>query len=93
MIHIRNKKASWLHAELFFVFCGMLCPHRNHMVSMWKPCSVHMETMWCPHLKQSGVHLETRYCSQGNHMISTWKPCGVHLNSTWCPHGNHAVST
>ena len=44
-----NKKASWLHAELFFVFvecCVHIettwCPCGNHVVSTWKPCGVHI---------------------------------------------------
>ena len=50
--HIFNKKASWLHAELCFVFvecCVHIettwCPCGNHVLSMSKECGFHMETM------------------------------------------------
>ena len=42
-----NKEASWLHAELFFVLVSMWLP-QQHMVSIWTPHGIHVETMWCP---------------------------------------------
>ena len=42
-----NKDASWLHAELFFVLVSMWLP-QQHMVSIWTPHGIHVETMWCP---------------------------------------------
>ena len=79
-----------LHLNGNDIFCGnhgnhvvstfeiMSCPPGNHMVSTWKPHSVHMETTWYVHR---------------NHMVSTWKPCGVHVVTTSCPDGNHVLST
>ena len=82
----------------------------HHMVSMWKscgvlwkPCNVHIKTMWCPHLKPCGVHLETTWYLHGfyvvitlyllgNHMMSMWKPCGIHMETMWFSHGNHMIS-
>ena len=72
----------------------------DHVVSMWKPCSVHMETMWCPHLKPCGVHwkldsvyMETMGYPHGNHVVSTWIAYGVLVETMLCPPGNHVVST
>ena len=42
-----NKEASWLHAELFFVLVSMWLP-QQHMVSIWTPHGIHVETLWCP---------------------------------------------
>ena len=42
-----NKEASWLHAELFFVLVSMWL-HQQHMVSIWTPHGIHVETLWCP---------------------------------------------
>ena len=42
-----NKEASWLHAELFFVLVSMWLP-QQHMVSIWTPDGIHVETLWCP---------------------------------------------
>ena len=44
---INNKEASWLHAELFFVLVSMWLP-QQHLVSIWTPHGIHVETMWCP---------------------------------------------
>ena len=84
----KNKEASWLHAELFFVLVSMWLP-QQHMVSIWTPHGIHVETMWCPVettsyplLKPCVVHLETTLCPPGNQMVSTWKPHGVHMETT-----------
>ena len=45
--NINNKEASWLHAELFFVLVSMWLP-QQHMVSIWTPHGIHVETMLCP---------------------------------------------
>ena len=42
-----NKKASWLHAELFFVLVSMWLP-QQHLLSIWTPHGIHVETTWCP---------------------------------------------
>ena len=42
-----NKEASWLHAEQFFVLVSMWLP-QQHMVPIWTPHGIHVETMWCP---------------------------------------------
>ena len=42
-----NKEASCLHAELFFVLVLMWLP-QQHMVSIWTPHGIHVETLWCP---------------------------------------------
>ena len=44
---VLNKEASWLHAELFFVLVSMWLP-QQHMVSIWTPHGIHVETLWCP---------------------------------------------
>ena len=44
---LSNKVASWLHAELFFVLVSMWLP-QQHMVSIWTPHGIHVETLWCP---------------------------------------------
>ena len=87
-----NKEASWLHAELFFVLVSMWLP-QQHMVSIWTPPGIHMETMWCPGENHIVSTFETMCCPPGNHIVSTWKPNGVHLETTWCAHGNHIIST
>ena len=83
-----NKEASWLHAELFFVLVSMWLP-QQHMVSIWTPHGIHLETLWCPVettkyplLKPCVVHLETTLCQPGNQMVSTLKPHGVHMETT-----------
>ena len=42
-----NKEASWLHAELFFVLVSMWLP-QQHMLSIWTPHGIHVETIWYP---------------------------------------------
>ena len=42
-----NKEASWLHAELLFVLVSRWLP-QQHMVSIWTPHGIHVETLWCP---------------------------------------------
>ena len=42
-----NKEARWLHAELFFVLVSMWLP-QQHMVSIWTPHGIHVETLWYP---------------------------------------------
>ena len=56
------------------------------MVSMWKPCGVHMETMWFSHGNHVVSTFEPMCCLPGNHMLCTWKPHGVHV-----PCRNHVV--
>ena len=94
-----TRKPVGFMQSCFFVLVSMWFPG-HHMVSMckpcgvlWKPCSVHLETMWCPHLKPCSVHLKTTWCPHGNHMVSTWKLCGIHLETMWCSCDNHVVST
>ena len=41
-----------------------------HVVS-WIPHGVHVETIWCQHLKLQGVYI-------WNHMVSIWKPWKWH---------------
>ena len=98
-----NEEASWLHTELFFLFCFIFCcvgfhvvffdttwcPCGNHMVSMRKPCDVHLEATWCPH----GNHVVSSWKPCGNHVVSTWKPHGIYMETTWCPCGNYVVFT
>ena len=44
---VHNKEASWLHAELFSVLVSMWLP-QQHLVSIWTPHGIHVETTWCP---------------------------------------------
>ena len=48
-----------------FVLVSMGFPG-HHVVSMWKPCGVHVEIMWCQ-------------C--GSYVASTCKPSTVHLET------------
>ena len=93
-----NKEASWLHAELFFVLVSIGFPG-CHMVSMWKPCGVQLDTTWftcgcyiASILKPCGVPVEAIWCQCGNHLMSMWKKISVHLEIMWLPSGNHMVS-
>ena len=95
-----NKKASWLHAELFLCWfpCGFLdttwCPCRNHMVSTF-------ETTWCPHLKPHSVHMETMEMTwklQENYNICSFKAnfklqLRQDMETMWFPPGNDIIST
>ena len=42
-----NKEPVGFHAELFFVLVSMWLP-QQHMVSIWTPHGIHVETLWCP---------------------------------------------
>ena len=92
-----TRKPVGFMQSCFFVLVSMWFPG-HHMVSMckpcgvlWKPCSVHLETMWCPHLKPCSVQLKTTWCPPENHMVSTWKPHGIHMETMWYPPGNNVV--
>ena len=63
--------------DLVSIDLDLICRRGKMMVSTWKPCGFHLETMWCPHC---------------NHVVSTWKPHGFHMETKWCPHRNHMVS-
>ena len=59
------------------------------------------ETMWCPHLKSHGVHMETMemtWRQQGNHKIcsfqANFKPQSRQaMETTWFPHETDIIST
>ena len=55
---------------------------------MWKPCDVHVETMWFPHGNHVMPTFETIWCPHRNHMVPTWKSCGDHMDTTCIPCGH-----
>ena len=74
----------------------MWCPGRNNVVSIWKPCDVHIwsyvVSIWKPHGVHMGtmwwpycVHIETTWCLHWNHVVTTWTPSGIHVNTMWLP--------
>ena len=75
----RNNKANFkLHFKQVMETVWFPCGH--HLVSMWRPLSLHMDTMvsmWflCGH----NMVIMWTPC------VSRWIPCGFHVNTTWFP--------